>query len=44
MDNYFDLGNYSRDITTTSETARHWFNRGLIWCYGFNHEEALRCF
>ena len=44
MDNYFDLGNYNRDITTTSKTARDWFNRGLIWCYGFNHEEALRCF
>ena len=44
MDNYFDLGNYSREITTPSEPARQWFNRGLIWCYAFNHEEAVRCF
>jgi len=44
MDNYFDLGEYNRDISTSSKTARRWFNRGLIWCYGFNHEEALRCF
>ena len=44
MDSYFNLGEYQRDITTSSETARLWFNRGLIWCYGFNHEEALRCF
>jgi tetratricopeptide (TPR) repeat protein len=44
MDNYFDLGSYQRDITTTSEEASSWFNRGLIWCYGFNQEEAVRCF
>ena len=44
MSNYFDLGSYSRIITTASEEAQTWFNRGLIWCYGFNQEEALRCF
>jgi len=21
-----------------------WFDRGLIWCYGYNHDEAVRCF
>ncbi|RKU40360.1 hypothetical protein DL546_001522 [Coniochaeta pulveracea] len=21
-----------------------WFDRGLVWCYGFNHEEAAECF
>ncbi|PWY67960.1 TPR-like protein [Aspergillus sclerotioniger CBS 115572] len=31
-------------ISTTSPTAQEWFNRGLLWTYGFNHEEALRCF
>lgn len=41
---YFDLGNYSRPVTTSSETAQTWFDRGLLWCYGFNHEEAVRCF
>jgi tetratricopeptide (TPR) repeat protein len=44
MDKYFNLGNYRRTITTTVETAQTWFNRGLIWCYGFNQEEAVRCF
>ena len=44
MDNYFDLGSYRRDITTTRDTAKRWFNRGLVWCYGFNQEEAVRCF
>ena len=41
---YFDLGAHSHTITTTSPEAQLWFDRGLIWCYGFNHEEAVRCF
>jgi len=44
MDNYFNLGNYRRAISTSVEMAQTWFNRGLIWCYGFNQEEAARCF
>ena len=44
MDDYFDLGNYQRTITTDSDAAQTWFDRGLVWCYGFNHEEAIRCF
>ncbi|PON18965.1 hypothetical protein C2W62_05305 [Candidatus Entotheonella serta] len=44
MDNYFDLGRYSRLITTRSPEAQTWFDRGLIWCYGFHRTEALRCF
>ncbi|KAK8085742.1 hypothetical protein PG997_007013 [Apiospora hydei] len=43
-DDYYDLGKYRRSITTTSPDAETWFNRGLVWCYGFNHEEAVRCF
>ncbi len=41
---YFDLGTYCRQITTTSSDARRWFDRGLVWLYGFNHEEAIVCF
>ena len=44
MTAYFDLGRYSRRVTTKSADAQGWFDRGLIWCYGFNHEEAVRCF
>ena len=44
MDTYFDLGRYSRPITTCSTEAQTWFDRGLIWCYGFHRTEALRCF
>jgi tetratricopeptide (TPR) repeat protein len=41
---YFDLGQYSRAITTTLPSAQRWFNRGLIWVYAYNHEEAISCF
>ena len=40
----FDLGSYSRPITTSSPEAQIWFDRGLLWTYGFNHEEAVFCF
>jgi len=44
MSAYFDLGHYSRRVVTKSVEAQTWFDRGLVWCYAFNHEEALRCF
>ncbi len=44
MDNYYNLGIYSRPITTNSPEAQLWFDRGLNWCYAFLHEEAIRCF
>jgi hypothetical protein len=40
----FDLGAYSRAVSTRSPEAQWWFDIGLNWCYGFNHEEAIRCF
>ncbi len=40
----YDLGTHSCPITTSSPEAQTWFDRGLIWTYGFNHEEAVRCF
>ncbi|VVN67152.1 hypothetical protein [Pseudomonas fluorescens] len=44
MDDYYDLGTYSRAMTTGSPQAQRWFDRGLLWCYGYNHDEAIRCF
>jgi tetratricopeptide (TPR) repeat protein len=44
MPDYFDLGSYHRPVTTASAEAQRWFDRGLLWCYSFNHEEAIRCF
>jgi tetratricopeptide (TPR) repeat protein len=41
---YYDLGTYARPITATSADAKRWFDRGLVWVYGFNMEEAQRCF
>src|SRR4051794_6638206 len=41
---YFDLGSYHRPIETPSAQAQVWFDRGLVWAYAFNHEEAIRCF
>ena len=44
MSDYFDLGGYTRAVTTSSAQAQVWFTRGLVWTYSFNHEEAVRCF
>ncbi len=44
MDYEFDLGSVHRPITTNSPAAQRWFDRGLAWTYGFNHEEAVSCF
>src|SRR5215472_14416673 len=41
---YYDLGSYSRKITTTMPEAQLWFDRGLNWLFGFNHAEAIACF
>ena len=41
---YFDLGPFSRTITTHAPAAQVWFDRGLNWVYGFNHMEAIACF
>ncbi|MEA1903913.1 MAG: tetratricopeptide repeat protein [Actinomycetota bacterium] len=44
MADYYDLGTYERTVSTTSAEAQRWFNRGLVWTYGFHHEEAVECF
>ena len=40
----FDLGSYNRKVSTRIKAAQTWFNRGLAMCYGYNHDEAVRCF
>lgn len=40
----FDLGEHKRPISTKSADAQRWFDLGLNWCYGFNHEEGVACF
>ena len=41
---YYDLGDYHRSVDTSSPQAQVWFDRGLVWAYAFNHEEAIVCF
>ena len=41
---YYDVDVYSRPITTASPKAQLWFDRGLVWTYGYHHEEAIACF
>ena len=43
-DNYYDLGGFHYEVSTDSDEAQKWFDRGLAMCFGFNHEEAVRCF
>lgn len=43
-DGYFNLGTYHRSVTTKNPLAQRWFDRGLIWAYGFNMNEACECF
>ncbi|RVD17061.1 MAG: hypothetical protein EOS73_09435 [Mesorhizobium sp.] len=40
----FNLGTYRRPISTRSAETQRWFDIGLKWCYGFNHEEGIKCF
>lgn len=40
----FDLGTHTRPITTASAQAQKYFNLGLNWCLGFNHEAGFQCF
>lgn len=41
---YYDLGDFTRKVSTESEEAQIWFDRGLNWIYGYHHEEAIVCF
>ena len=43
MSGYFDLGSYSRPASTVA-VAQTWFDRGLVWLFAYNHEEAIVCF
>ena len=44
IDYAYDLGTHSRAITTDSADAQQWWDRGLNWLFGYNHEEAMVCF
>jgi len=37
-------GSHTRKVTTRSAEAQRYFDQGLNWLYGFNHDEAVRSF
>ena len=44
MADHFEVVATSRPIATPSPDAQTWFDRGVGWLYGYNHEEAVACF
>lgn len=44
MTEYYDLGSHCWPVTAKNPETQSWFDRGLIWCYGYHHEEAIICF
>jgi tetratricopeptide (TPR) repeat protein len=41
---YAGFENYSRTVATTSREAQRFIDQGLQWLFGFNDDEAIRCF
>lgn len=39
----FDLGSYTRPASSNAD-AQAWCDRGMVWLFGYNHEEAITCF
>ena len=44
MEYGFDLGTFTRPLPGTTPDAQRWCDRGLVWLFGYNHEEAIVCF
>ena len=44
MADYYALGSFTWPISTSKPDAQRWFDRGIIWCFAYNHEEAIACF
>ena len=44
MSDYYDLGPHQRTVSTKFKDAQMWFDRGLMWCFGYNHDESVACF
>lgn len=40
----FDLGTFTRPVSTRVPAAQHAFDQGLVWAWAFNHDEAERAF
>jgi tetratricopeptide (TPR) repeat protein len=40
----YEVGSLSRPVTTSSPEAQKYFDQGLAFMFGFNHDEAIRSF
>lgn len=40
----FDLGSFTRTVSTRVPAAQRAFDQGLVWAFAFNHDEAERAF
>jgi tetratricopeptide (TPR) repeat protein len=40
----YELGAFSRTVSTRSPEAQRYFDQGMAFLYGFNHDEAIRSF
>jgi tetratricopeptide (TPR) repeat protein len=38
------MGDFHRQVTTSSPPVQKHFDQGLVWAYAFNHDEAIRSF
>src|SRR5262245_15450902 len=41
---YTGLGAHTRSVATSSPDAQKYFDQGLAFMYGYNHDEAIRAF
>ena len=44
MSAYLNLGGFGKKVTTSSADCQQWIDRGIAHTFGFNREEAIRCF
>ena len=44
MNHPYNLGVYFDSINVAGSASETWFNRGMVWLYGFDLEMAFRCF
>ena len=44
MNHPYNLGVYFDSINAAGSASETWFNRGMVWLYGFDLEMAFRCF
>ena len=44
MSAYLNLGGFGKKVTTSSADCQQWMDRGVVHSFGFNRDEAIRCF